>query len=204
MDRKFITLLEALILYAVIFLPGLSGSSWPLWNLSYLTVHIVPSMALLILIAYYHGYKDKLLALPQRNDLLSFLIALPALVLSGILVSSIPFDAPRPDTIVARDDMQSIIILCLSCIGGAYFEEMFFRFYLVGRLGKALNNTIAALLISVVLFTACHAYEGLHGMVNAAVSATILSFIFIRYRCIHGIALAHAGYNIIAYLLLLE
>jgi len=48
----------------------------------------------------------------------------------------------------------------------------------------------------VVLFAVCHIYEGPWGFLNAVISGAILGFVFLRYNSLHGIAAAHALYNI--------
>jgi membrane protease YdiL (CAAX protease family) len=50
-----------------------------------------------------------------------------------------------------------------------------------------------------LLFSVCHLYEGPWGFLNAAISGILLAFIFLRYRSIHGIALAHGLYNVFVY-----
>jgi membrane protease YdiL (CAAX protease family) len=58
-----------------------------------------------------------------------------------------------------------------------------------------------AVLASTLLFAFCHVYEGPWGFLNAALSGVILAFLFLRFRSLHGIAIAHAMYNIFVYAL---
>jgi len=44
-------------------------------------------------------------------------------------------------------------------------------------------------------------YEGPWGFLNAALSGTVLAFVFLRFRSLHGISAAHALYNILVYVL---
>jgi membrane protease YdiL (CAAX protease family) len=54
-------------------------------------------------------------------------------------------------------------------------------------------------LFSTVLFSLCHIYEGPWGILNAVLAGIFLSVLFNRYRSIHGIAWAHAAYNMFVY-----
>ena len=58
-----------------------------------------------------------------------------------------------------------------------------------------------AILISTLLFASCHIYEGPWGFLNAALSGIVLAYVFLRFRSLHGIAIAHALYNIVVYAL---
>jgi membrane protease YdiL (CAAX protease family) len=51
------------------------------------------------------------------------------------------------------------------------------------------------------LFSICHIYEGPWGFLNAALSGVVLAYAFLRFRSLHGVAIAHALYNILAYVL---
>jgi len=53
------------------------------------------------------------------------------------------------------------------------------------------------LVFSVILFAVCHIYEGPWGFLNAVISGAIFGFVFLRYNSLHGIAVAHALYNIL-------
>jgi membrane protease YdiL (CAAX protease family) len=53
----------------------------------------------------------------------------------------------------------------------------------------------------VALFSICHIYEGPWGFLNAVLSSVLLCFMFLRYKSIHGISIAHAMYNIAVYVI---
>jgi membrane protease YdiL (CAAX protease family) len=91
------------------------------------------------------------------------------------------------------------IVLGFSLIIAAYTEESFFRFYLLSRKDEFKMSAAQALMFSVLLFSICHIYEGPWGFLNAALSGTFLCFIFLRYKSIHGISIAHGLYNIVIF-----
>ena len=58
---------------------------------------------------------------------------------------------------------------------------------------------LQAVVISTLLFSSCHVYEGPWGFLNAALSGSVLALVFLRFRSLHGISIAHALYNILVY-----
>jgi membrane protease YdiL (CAAX protease family) len=96
----------------------------------------------------------------------------------------------------------SWIVLAISCFSTGYLEESFFRFYLL----RKLENTLplwASFFMGVTLFSFCHFYEGLWGILNAVSAGIFLSFLFIRFKSLHGIAWAHGAYNTFVYIMAL-
>jgi membrane protease YdiL (CAAX protease family) len=83
----------------------------------------------------------------------------------------------------------------------AYLEETFFRFYLLTRRDELGLDAAPALALSVILFSVCHIYEGPWGFLNAVISSAFLGFIFLRFKALHGIAIAHGCYNLSVYII---
>ena len=205
--------IEALILYTVLFLSGAGGS--PVGGdgaafsvageLARTLLYSIPALTLI----WYLLLQRKSLAawglgLPGRKDLTPGLLALPALVLIGLTIALIvPHfnEIPQPPEIVTPATVPAWIMLCLSCISTGYLEESFFRFYLLSKREELGLGTSRAVLVSALLFALCHIYEGPWGFLNAALSGIALAIVFVRYRSLHGIALAHGLYNIFAYIL---
>jgi membrane protease YdiL (CAAX protease family) len=204
--------IEALILYIILFF---SGSAAPYFNgggqesfpalpeLVKIILYILPSLALI----WYCMLRVKSLkkwgVIPGIKDLVSGLIALPCLLITGFVISSVSsfLGETSPVQIQSPSSAVEWIILCVSCISAAYLEESFFRFYLLARRREMKLTASAALVVSVALFSICHIYEGPWGFLNSLVSGAILSFIFLRYEALHGIAAAHGLYNIAIYVI---
>jgi len=142
--------------------------------------------------------------LPQKKDFAVASLAFSALTLIGVTISLV--SARFGDAAVLR---QSLIpqtaaawaVLAVSCVSNAYLEESFFRFYLLSRKEEMGLGPHRAVLVSSLLFSICHIYEGPWGFLNAALSGVVLAYIFLRFSSLHGIAIAHALYNILAYVL---
>ncbi|MDR1900537.1 MAG: CPBP family intramembrane metalloprotease [Treponema sp.] len=142
------------------------------------------------------------IGLPRRKDLLPGLFALPGLLLIGLTISLV---IPIFNYVEGSPKIESPslpaewLTMILSCLITGYLEESFFRFYLSVRLEGAGLAPVKIIILSVLLFSACHFYEGPWGTLNATLAGILLSLLFLRYRSLHGVALAHGIYNIFVY-----
>jgi len=220
---------EALILYFVLFFPGIYASPFPEWlasgvegirsipfssirELGRTLTYTIPSLALLW---YLLSDKKGFSALSEvsinkqdmKRELLPFAIGLPGLIIIGIFVSllaSLFSDLSPPPLVEAPAGLVGWIVLVFSCLGTGYLEESYFRYYLLSyRLpalpGSFIPETVFRILVSTALFSLCHLYEGPWGVVNAVMAGLLLSLLFIRFGSLHGIAWAHGAYNIFVY-----
>jgi membrane protease YdiL (CAAX protease family) len=206
--------IEPLILYAVLFfrIPAgtMTAAGIAEFSVAAEIVHIVlyniPSLALVwYLLFKVKSAKEWGITLPGKKDLIPFALTLPALVLIGLTISvgSRIFEAaPAAFHLAPPQDTVSWGILALSCISTAYLEESFFRFYLLSKREELGMGPHRAVLVSTLLFSLCHIYEGPWGFLNAALSGILLAFFFLRFRSLHGIACAHALYNVLAFFLI--
>jgi membrane protease YdiL (CAAX protease family) len=203
---------EALILYFILFLSGSAGSiisSQDAAGFSSLAVlsrvffYNIPSIALIwYLILKVKPLRDWAIV-PGKNDIISFFITLPCLILTGFAIAFISsYLGGTPDQTASISPSTGVewAILSFSCLTVAYLEEMFFRFYILARRSELKLEAVPAMTISVIMFAVCHIYEGPWGFLNAAISGVILGFVFLRYRALHGIAFAHGAYNISVYI----
>ena len=141
-------------------------------------------------------------AMPGKKDILPFVISLPALIIIGLFVSFLVSLSPQtvpPSLIEGPYNLPGWIVMVLACLGIGYLEEVYFRYYLLTRLENIVPSPVIRVILSTVLFALCHVYEGYWGMLNAAIAGVFLGVIFLRFRSIHGVALAHAGYNMFVY-----
>ncbi|MDR0302065.1 MAG: CPBP family intramembrane metalloprotease [Treponema sp.] len=210
--------LEAIILYVVVFLSGSASflingppagaevqAGFPVTaTLAGIMLRSIPSLALIwFLLLKNKKLKDWGIK-PGIKDLVSCIYTLPCLLIIGFtvtFVSSKVGEASLQITLVSPSNAFEWIILCLSCILAAYLEESFFRFYLLSRRNEFKLSAVWALSLSVTLFSICHIYEGPWGFLNAVLSSILLCFMFLRYKSIHGISIAHAMYNIAVYVI---
>jgi membrane protease YdiL (CAAX protease family) len=109
--------------------------------------------------------------------------------------------APEVKRIASPSTPAGILLMTASCIAAAYLEEGFFRVLLYGRLLVSGLKKAPAILVSSLLFAACHLWEGLWGVAGAFLSGLFLSILFGRKKSLNVVAFGHALYNITVYLL---
>jgi len=206
--------IEAIILYIVLFFSGsvvsTVGSTGEAAGFSITTelvkifIYSIPSLALI----WYLLLKTKPVRnweiVPGKKDMVPCLISLFGLLMTGLVIAFISSYMSGPSAQVLLHSPSTPagwIVLGFSLIITAYTEESFFRFYLLARKDEFKMNAIQALIFSVLLFSICHIYEGPWGFLNAALSGAFLCFIFLQYKSIHGISIAHGLYNIAIYVI---
>ncbi|MDR1287252.1 MAG: CPBP family intramembrane metalloprotease [Treponema sp.] len=201
---------EPLILYCVLFLSGLfpgpaAGSAGfsVASELARIFLYNIPSLALIwYLLFRVKSLREWGLGLPRLGDLLSLAAAFPGMALTGFTISAVSSMFPGvPESFRAEppESASGWLVLIFSCLSTGYLEESFFRFYLHRKLEDRGVKQERIILVSALLFSICHVYEGPWGCLNAAIAGFLLSFVFVRFRSLHGIAFAHGLYNIFVY-----
>ena len=205
--------IEPLILYAVLFFRFSAGPVQPGDPVEFsaaaeiirIVLYNLPSIALIwYLLLKVKSLKEWGVSLPGKRDIISAALSFPALFLIGMTISLISpsfGEIPSAPRFLPPDSVVQWVVLVISCVSAAYLEESFFRFYLLSKREEMGLGPHRAVLISTLLFSFCHLYEGPWGFLNAALSGVLLAFIFLRFRSLHGIAIAHALYNIMVYAL---
>ena len=224
--------MEALILYLVLFFPGILGvlswfsSDWLAQGmeaaqtlpfsifreLGRTLTYTLPAIALLLfLISRGEGrqtvpgkksFSSLKKVTPNKRDILPFLIGLPVLIIIGLFISFIMtrfVTVTPPPGIEGPYNFWGWLVVVLACLGTGYLEELYFRQYLLSRMEPAIPRTAVRVLFSTALFALCHIHYGPWGVLNAAIAGLFLSALFLKFRSLHGVALAHAGYNMFVY-----
>lgn len=76
-------------------------------------------------------------------------------------------------------------------------EEALFRGFILSRLRALCGSTIAAVLISTLIFGILHAYQGMIGVVQTGTVGLVLAVVAVRSRSIWPAILAHGIFNTI-------
>ena len=204
---------EPLILYWVLFFRVSAGAVPPSGSVEFsaaaevarMLLYSIPSLLLMwYLMLKAKGLREWGVTAPQKNDGISAGLAFPALLLIGMTISLVSphvSEIPAAPRFLPPKTAVPWVILVLSRIISAYLEESYFRVYLLSKREEMGLGLHRAVLVSTLLFSICHAYEGPWGFLNSALSGVLLAFIYLRFRSLHGIAIAHALYNIAAYAL---
>jgi membrane protease YdiL (CAAX protease family) len=215
--------MEPLILYFVLFFPGVFASTGVggaeavpfsiLRELGRTLTYTIPSLALLWYLIAGRKSQGKMSAIeeviegvvPQKRDIFPLIIGLPGLILAGLGISVLAsllsehFGIAAPLKAAGPSTIPGFLVMILSCLGTGYLEESYFRYYLLLKLEIPVPNTAMRAALSTALFSLCHMYEGPWGILNAVIAGLLLSALFVRCRSLHGIALAHAFYNMFVY-----
>jgi membrane protease YdiL (CAAX protease family) len=211
--KKFDAYIEPLILYAVLFfqfspvpVQAVEVVEFsPAAEIARIFLYNLPSFCLIwYLLLKVKRLKSWGVGFSPKNDALSVAFSLPALVGIGLTVSlAAPYldGIPSGPRFLPPQNTVSWIILAFSSFSTAYLEESYFRFYLLSKRAELGIGPHRAVLLSTLLFSVCHIYEGPWGFLNAALSGIVLAFVFLRFRSLHGISAAHALYNILVYVL---
>ena len=211
--------MEMLLLYFVLFFPGVSA--FPITDMAIEPItfslmrelgrtltYTIPSFALLwYIISEKKGFEALIDEKPRWEDFIPFALGFPALAAIGFgisfLVTLFPVGnmLPLPPKIDAPGNLAGYAVMVISCLGTGYLEESYFRFYLLGKFENHFPNPLYGIILSTIMFSVCHIYEGPWGIINSALAGILLSILFIRYKSLHGIAWAHSAYNILVYVM---
>jgi membrane protease YdiL (CAAX protease family) len=211
--------METLILYFVLFFPGVYSTG--IWGgieiaetisfsivreLGRTLTYTIPSLALLwYVFPEKKGFSTLKQEKLQKRDFLPFAIGLPGLILIGLAVSFLVsffylrFELALPVKVEAPVSVLGWIVMVFSCLGTCYLEESYFRYYLLTKLEKQQPNVFIRIGFSTILFSICHIFEGPWGIINAMLAGLFLSWLYNRFRSLHGVAWAHGAYNIFVY-----
>jgi membrane protease YdiL (CAAX protease family) len=159
-------LVEAVILYAVLFLPsglsislGITAADPSLFAFSInqelfrVFAYDLPSLALIwYLILRGKPFRTLGLKKPCRNDFFTFLITLVCLIAVILCVSSLSLawtrfthiPLPEEPPLGSPDTAAGWLAVCISCLTTGCLEESFFRFYLIDRFKNVADTESAA------------------------------------------------------------
>lgn len=122
-----------------------------------------------------------------------------ALVAGGVIysvVDLIPGAFNTIDLTAPRGVPIALSIAFLALIG-AFSEEVIFRGYLLTRFEELFGIRKAAILGSALVFGFGHLYQGVGGLIAAALFGVLYGFVFSKRRSIWPLVFAHAINNVV-------
>ncbi len=84
------------------------------------------------------------------------------------------------------------VAIALASIAVGFGEELLFRGYILSRWQAMSGSASQAVLVSSILFGIAHTYQGLLGVVSAAVTGIVFGFAFIFLRRLWPLVIVHA------------
>jgi membrane protease YdiL (CAAX protease family) len=209
-------LAEPLIIFLVLYFPGLYSSLINLsWNINpilsfnahqelfRIIAHNIPALCLI----WYFLRKEPLRSVLgeiklRKKDFFEAVKVAAGLIVTAAMVSLIIYFISQTEGEgIQIAGMIPWLIIAISCISTGYMEESYFRVYLLNHLSLSGIPQNKAMIASCVLFAFCHIYQGPIGLLSSLFAGLFLSFMYIKRRSIHGIALGHGLYNIISYVI---
>lgn len=207
-------LLEAGLVFAAFWLaaylpadPSQAGAALgsPGFHLGLLVQLLPKALFLLYLMSRAEGLPAFGLRPPRAADLAKAAAAAGALLAIAFLpgLASSLFGASPANPLLAaagRPEASPFLVvplLAASALAVGYGEELFFRAYLMRRLGQAGLPTLWAGLASALLFGSAHGLQGLLGLLVASALGGFLAWRWAVGRNLHEIALGHALYDFV-------
>ena len=139
---------------------------------------------------------------PRARDLLYALLVFAglfaALSLLVLILSLLPSEGRSLFSTGFRwklEDPRLIPLVLLFCLVTGYREELFFRSYLLTRFRQLQLPGFVGIGLSTLLFAAGHVYQGAAGLTLALIQGLYFALLFVRFKNIHPLAVAHALYN---------
>lgn len=93
--------------------------------------------------------------------------------------------------------LGTLLLAAGMALAVGYSEELFFRAYLLDRLGEAGLGPRTALLASTAAFSLSHGAQGWIGLLGAALIGAAFGLYWQRRRDFHALALGHAAYDLL-------
>jgi membrane protease YdiL (CAAX protease family) len=132
----------------------------------------------------------------------ALLILLPSLYLTPVTSGFLdliygprPLEAPvyYPEATQAPEYLASFLGIAVA----AFSEELVFRDYLIGRLRTLLGSRWLSVLVSALLFSGMHLYQGVDGVASSAAFGVFYGYIFSGSPRLWPLVLAHMLHNLL-------
>jgi len=134
---------------------------------------------------------------PGWKDIPLTLALFTSTVLVGVLLPP-TISTHRPRLILGCTSIPFLLMAVFS----AATEELLFRSWLIYNLENLGGGGIPALLISTIVFSIVHSWQGIPAMALALAAGLIYASVFQCYRSIVPLIAAHAAHNIFALILI--
>ena len=122
------------------------------------------------------------------------LVAFGAVLGFGFVSTAFRYSGIHPETTIIP-----IILACLGFVLQAFFEEFFFKSYMIPMLSRKMS-VVASVLISSIVFAAVHSFNdgiGFISILNLFLFAIFTSCYFLKTNNVWGVAGFHAVWNIV-------
>jgi uncharacterized protein len=201
-------LLEAFIVFIAFYLASYisavspaAGASRPEFHFMVVAVNLPRLVLVLYLMAVGDGLRPFDIGRFEGMDIArGFMTALGAfavILVPGLLFSAMGIENPffAQARSAPRAELVLIPLILASSLATGYCEELFFRSYLMRRLGQAGLPRLWAGIASSLLFGSGHAYQGIIGLVSGSFLGLFFAWRWTATKNIHAIAIGHGLFD---------
>jgi membrane protease YdiL (CAAX protease family) len=203
-------LLEAALLLAAFYLPAYMpwASAFAPRDMTKASYHlslIAVDLPRMLLVLYLMTASDGLgpfgvKRITARDPLRALFTALGAMAIvlfSGLCFSLFGLQNPLMAIAQSAPRAQAMLVplVLVSSVAVGYCEELFFRSYLMRRLGQAGLSLFRSAIASSLVFGAGHGYQGIIGIVSGSLLGLYFVWRWIDGGNIHEIGLGHGLYD---------
>lgn len=215
--EKKLRAIELILILSVTSLPALFQSIFTLWGYElyyepYMTdflmiIQYITSISILLYVIFRQGrkisdfglifrWKDALISLPLlivfslANFTIVYIISIGYYLYTGNVLQMSPKNL---DFISGNITFLLILSIALN----AFFEELIFRAYMFTELEFLTGSKGMAVLLSVLLESACHLYQGLWAPFIVSAGFIVFSLYYIKSRRIMPVIIAHMLWDFI-------
>jgi membrane protease YdiL (CAAX protease family) len=145
--------------------------------------------------------KQRLLTGTKKKTILFVVIAVIALLAYAVVISVILENLEKQFGLTDKSEKLGELIelfrtnkplIFFTIFTAAIIEELFFRAYLISRLEKILKSTVAAVIISSLLFGLAHiGFFNIAQVINTTMLGLGSAIYFARYRDVKALIIAH-------------
>ncbi len=168
--------------------------------------HYLPICGLVLYLVWQSGRGWSHYGLGKNHDFLGVLSFVGGLVAVGLFMiwtsdtirqafdpRSMPQEltayGPVPRSVSEWLTMWPVLLI------GAAFEELVFRGFITARLHDATQSKWIAILLPSLVFGSYHIYQGIYEMIGAMVYGILFSWMFLEWRRLKALILAHFAFN---------
>lgn len=200
--------LEGALLFSILFLPGYFGQSTistsrVVIDIAYLQAVVaarLPAAAILAAILWSLPVGTRRKSGWVKPSPWSLFLALPVAGVT-LLFARLIAAGSGPEVVFSLNGAARGLLIAAATLIPAAAEELFFRSWLLTRLPEAGWPVPLAGVLSVILFSAGHLWEGPMGILVAVFSSIVYTVWFLLRRNLPAILLAHFLHNFLIILL---
>lgn len=209
-------LLEAFIVFLAFYLASWlsSGSSAttvfkPEFHLMVVAMNLPRAILIIYLMAIGDGLPSfdirRIRRIDPARGLLTGLGAFAVILVPGLLFLALGIENPlfAQARSEPRAGLYMIPFILASSMATGYCEELFFRSYLMRRLGQAGLPRIWRAIASSLLFGSGHGYQGIIGIVSGSIMGLFFAWRWNATKNIHEVAIGHGLFDTAVFALLL-